>query len=171
MRSSNFMGGSAGEPFREIVRFVAERTGLSEEQALIALTYFVEGLATQVAKNHCVRVPGLGMFAPWLWEPGPKNKVGMPHCIPRFSACRPFRKEVELTCPNDPTGRERLSRYATRQAPGSKGRKDSATVFTTMDKIRREIENQARTAGHDPLASSRPPRKADGLMGWARGEV
>ena len=135
-------------PLRDIIDFTAERTGLDDYRISKVLSYLLEGVADQVSLGKTVRLPGFGVFAPYLDERSAyqARRVG-PVCIPKFSPARGFRAQVMLSAPANDAGKRDLEAHR-RNHSVSVRRYSSRRVFTSMKQFRDDITRQL---GEDPL--------------------
>lgn len=129
-------------PLQRALDLAATKVGLSQYSMAIAMSYFFEQLADEVARGRVVRVPGFGVFAPVLDErPQYMVRRGGPRCVPRFSAAKGFRQEVMLTAPPSRAGKTALKAHSSNHRVSDQ-RYTSARVFTSMRAIRDQIAAQ-----------------------------
>jgi hypothetical protein len=86
-------------PLRACIARVVVETGLTPEDAHIAMTYFLEELVEQVAKGKVVSVPCFGVFFAIPVTPKHGYEKGMTFSCPRFRPHVPFQNYVKLVCP------------------------------------------------------------------------
>lgn len=144
-----------GLPLQRAVDLAATKLGLSEYSMAIAMTYFFEQIADEVARGHVVRIPGFGIFAPSLDErPQYLARRGGPRCVPRFSPSKGWQQEVMLRAPASRSGKAALKVHRSNHRV-TEGRFGSERIFTAMHAIRDQISAQlGRCMEDDP-----PPPK------------
>ncbi len=141
-------------PLQRAIDLAATKVGLSQYSMAIAMSYFFEKLADEVARGRVVRVPGFGVFAPVLDErPQYLARRGGPRCVPRFSAAKGFRQEVMLSAPPSRAGKIALKAHSSNHRVSGQ-RYTSARVFTSMHAVRDQISAQLgrclETGGLEP---------------------
>lgn len=148
------------QPLKDIIDFAADRTGLDDYRVSKVLSYLLEGIADQVSLGRTVRLPGFGVFAPYLDDrPAYRARRVGPVCIPKFSPARGFRAQVMLSAPANDAGKRDLETHR-RNHSVSERRYSSRRVFMSMKQFRDDI---ARQLGEDPLDESEPGR---GRSSW-----
>ncbi len=104
------------------------------------MTHVWQGIADELGRGNVVRVPGWGIYGPWLWVP--KNG-GPPVVYPRFVAARPFRQEVRDSCRVENAKNLALRTFQRSHHPSSRHDQSATRTFTTMAAWRADIERQA----------------------------
>lgn len=132
-------------PLSRVIATTADRAGESHYTAVILMTLFLEAICREVGEGNAVRIPGFGIFAPWLWDGrGDSSKAAV---YPRFSAARPFRNEVSGVCPPQLAKNDVLRNFQRSHHPSSRPRGNSySRTMTTMESFRAHINRQS--AGH-----------------------
>ena len=121
---------------------------MSEGQAVVVISYFLEELTEQVAGNHVVNLPGFGLFGPGMnLKRHPRDKT-FPR--PLFVAHRAFRQLVRDCCPPCGFATSRvLFNFWKNQKP-SRARSlglDHQRPFKTLEELRRGVRRAAQRIG------------------------
>jgi nucleoid DNA-binding protein len=137
------------ESLMRILDHVANKTGSSRYMVAFLMTYFLEGIADEVARGNKVRLPGFGLFAASLVE----RKAALardptPRCRPAFSPSRGFVEQVRLTAPVSKSGKQAISNHRRNHSSGSRSTQCSARVFKSGEAVRASIK--AQLAGFEP---------------------
>ena len=113
----------------------ADRSGLPDHQFVLAMSYFLEELAAEVARGRAVTLPGFGLFAAYPQ----RGNYRVPKFEIRFSAAAGFRQEVRSNCPVNSKPFNKLQNH---RRNSSRQRYEGSRVFSTMEEIRRSIRRQ-----------------------------
>lgn len=131
------------EPLKRCIESACSKTGVSQYKGTILMTYFLEEIALQVAMGKIVRIPGFGIFAPWLDErPSSVARWGNNRSKPVFSASRGFREEVRYGAPYSSSVKKKVTRHRRNHGLGSGEARCDARVFKAMKAIRDNITAQ-----------------------------
>ena len=128
------------KPLKKVIGYVAEKMRVSPYLVAEVMTYFLEGIADQVSLGYVVRLPGFGIFGPWLWE---SKKDGKQSVYPRFVAARPFRLQVRSICDLPKAKNDVLARSQRSHHPSSRRDKPLSQTWKAMDAFRRQLRQQA----------------------------
>ena len=123
----------SSKPLKECISTAARELAMSEHDVVLAMTYFFDELAIQVARGRVVRIPGFGIFAS-KWFATSKSSA------PRFSASRGFRLQTRFSSPRIDDNSRALKRYTKRAGDSSRG--VSQRVFTSNNADRASIKKQ-----------------------------
>lgn len=143
-----FLSRSAdGAALQRVLDMTAERSGVGVEQVAIAMSLLLEGIADELTKGRCVRIPGFGTFVP---EPIPERHRKMsrnprPRCKPLFLPSRGFKAQVAMGLGPLPENLTKIRRHEKNHAGTSEDR--GHRVFTAMAAFRRQISSQLSTTG------------------------
>lgn len=94
--------GTIGDPLKSVLRNTAEKTPLTEHQVAMAMSFFLEELANHVTRGELVRIPGFGMFG--VNRAKLTCPTHLPHLYVAFTPARPFKRQLQVECPNDAPG-------------------------------------------------------------------
>jgi nucleoid DNA-binding protein len=136
-----------GEEREALIRTVDQAAGaanITSERFFIALTYWLEKVADEVAVGNVVPIPGLGKLAPWLEER--KGRIarynhGRPYSVPVFEPSPAFRAQVKATAPFSRKGKRSIqdTRRNNSRHPDTHRRVHATTQFF-RDSITRQLE-------------------------------
>lgn len=141
------------QPLKDVIDFAADRTSTDTRRVVLVLSYLLEGVADQLCSGKTVRIPGFGVFAPYLDDRSQyRARRPGPVCIPKFSPARGFRAQVMTSAPASHAGKRDLENYR-RSHSVSEQHYSATRVFKTMQRIRDDI---ARQLGEDPEDSPVP---------------
>lgn len=87
-----------GKPLRQAIGWAANSMGVDLFKSIKLMTYFLQGIVAQVDQGQLVRIPGFGVFGPFLWI---NEKTDTSTVYPRFVPSRAFRNEVSVFCPEE----------------------------------------------------------------------
>ena len=144
----------SGKPLRDIVRATSNKVAMSESLVGIVMTHFFEQFAIQMCRGHAVSIPGVGMFAAYMYQSRAYPEYRYPQ--PRFYPAKGLRNEVASGLGPNATTQKRIDQYTKNHCvtPGKRqGKAGRATTMTAMHKFRSDIEAQAREMGLDPYDS------------------
>lgn len=126
-------------PLRRVVTHVADSMGVSHFLAAKLLTHAWQAIAEEIGRGNIVRVPGWGVYGPWLWT----GKDGRRAVYPRFVAARPFRQQVRDCCTPEKSRNDVLRTFQRSHHPSSRPDQSTTRTFTTMKAWRDDIDRQA----------------------------
>jgi hypothetical protein len=142
---------------REILVYTAQRTGRSEYQIAVIMTFFLEHLALIVACGRCVRIPGFGVFGPWTANYEDRD----PTVSPRFVPARPWRQHVKSICPPTEGKNHELHTYRRSHHPSSRKSRKQSSTGDVMKRLRESFVSQMGGLV-EPLPPERQP--LDGFL-------
>jgi hypothetical protein len=128
-------------PLKRVIARASDRTGVSQFNAIALMTFVWEAIAQEVSSGSVVRIPGWGMYGPWLWNPDGGDS-GDAAVYPRFVPARPFRQEVREMCPPELAKNSVLRNFQRSHHPSSRSGSTSRTM-TTMESWRGHISRQS----------------------------
>lgn len=138
------------QPLKDAIDFAADQTGLDTHKVALTLSYLLEGIADQLALGRTVRLPGFGVFAPYLDDrPQYRSRRTGPVCAPKFSPARGFRAQVMMSAPANQSGKRDIENHRRNHAVNQQSY-TAKRVFLSMQHFRDDI---ARQLGEDPGAS------------------
>lgn len=124
-------------PLKRVIEATATELGMSEHNVFLVMTHLFEGIADEVTKGNELRIPGFGMFAPVAVNIR-KSPCKTPRCRPQFAPTKSFRQQVMFGAPPNASGGKAIKLYEKNHIT-SPARDSGARVFSTMDKVRREV--------------------------------
>lgn len=131
------------QPLQSVIKSTAQETGLDQHTVAIAMSWFLEGIADEVSMGRVVRIPGFGVWAPWLVRhPAALARDPSPRCTVKFSPSRCFAQQVRWSAPASAAGTRALTRHRRSHSVGSKPDRASARTWTAMRAFRASIEAQ-----------------------------
>lgn len=156
------------ETLQACIERVSRETRFNQFQVAVLISYFLEELCEQVARNRAVNIPGFGMFAPVTWKPRTRGG-GKPYCVPKFAASRGFRNAVRTQCSTTGAWDKAMRRHAQRHHYSNRHFRSAARPFTTFAAWRAQFLAQARRVGMPtdngpsfvPRAKKRRPPEID----------
>ena len=144
---------SQAQPLRDIIDFVANETGLDDYRVSRVMSFFLEGVADELSMGKTVRLPGFGVFAPYLDDrPQYRSRRPGPVCTPKFSAAKGFRAQVMTSAPANQAGKRDLENHR-RSHSVSEENYSARRVFQSMAYFRRDIARQLGDDTEDGWAS------------------
>jgi len=130
------------QPLKDILDFAANETGLDTHRVSLVLSYLLEGIADQLCLGKTVRLPGFGMFAPYLDDrPQYRSRRVGPVCAPKFSPARGFRAQVMTSAPANEAGKRELESHRRNHAV-SHNSYTTKRVFLSAKHFRDDIARQ-----------------------------
>lgn len=126
-------------PLKRVLAYAAGKMAMDQFRTAELMTYMLEGIADQVASGHVVRVPGFGIWGPWLWE----SDDGTRSMYPRFVPARPFRLQVRSTCDPARAQNKALSQFQRSHHPSSRPDKAGSTTWSALHAFRQHLKRQA----------------------------
>jgi hypothetical protein len=126
-------------PLKKAIQYAADKMHVSPYLVAELMTYFLEAVADRVSLGHVVRIPGFGVFGPWLWE---SKHDGKQSVYPRFVAARPFRLQVRSICDPPKAKNDVLARFQRSHHPSSRPDKVTSQVWKAMDAMREQFRRQ-----------------------------
>lgn len=140
-------------PLQDIIDFIALETGIDTYRASRMVSFFLEGIADQLSMGKTVRLPGFGIFAPFLDDrPQYCTRRPGPVCLPKFSAAKGFRAQVMTSAPANQAGKRDLENHR-RSHSVSEENYSARRVFQSMAYFRRDIARQLGDDTEDGWAS------------------
>lgn len=136
--------GKVAAPLKRVVVNTARAMGVSDQTAFIFLSHFCEQIAREVAMDNVVSIPAFGAFGPVNWTP--RNGISPDVATPRFHPSKVFKSEVANCCTPFPKSEKRFETYASNHRRRGQS---SASVHGAMARFRREMAQQAISAGVD----------------------
>lgn len=133
-------------PLQRSVGFAASQVGVTHFTGTLFVTHLLEAIVDEVANGRIVRVPGFGIFGPYLWT---SRDTGEQAAFPRFVAARGFRQHVRAICTADMSRNDELLRYQRHHHPSSRPDRAHGRTFRAMQAWRSAVEKQARAVGYD----------------------
>jgi hypothetical protein len=102
--------------FFECIQYAAEKSGMSDAEALKAVVYFLHGIVEQIVRNKLVRIPGFGMFGTLRHK---SYRMGIPGTLlvafPAWASSYWFRRRVAARVSPHTTKWHTFIRYGKRQ--------------------------------------------------------
>lgn len=132
------------EPLKRCIKFVANNMAVSDHFVAVSMSYFLEAIAAEVSKGQIIRIPGFGVFLP---KRSTFRHKGEHYAFPCFSPSHGFRHEVKSACPLSKVQQKALNNYRSSNSVGSKAKKHTSRVFTSMKAFRTVMRAQARKLG------------------------
>lgn len=139
---------SRGDKLRalqDVLDATARDTGYSSYEVARLMSFFIENVADEVTRGHVIRLPGFGLFGPWLdqrkWVLARWHPIH-PVCRPVFVASRGFRQQVRYGSLPDPAAKQAIERARRNHSIGSRPDKQHSRVFTAQAAFRAQIERQ-----------------------------
>jgi hypothetical protein len=126
-------------PLQRVIAYGADKLGMSHYLAVKLATYLFEGVADEVSLGGVVRVPGFGVWGPWLWD----GTDGRRAVYPRFVAARPFRLHVRCTAEPGQARNDVLRAFQRSHHPSSRPDKAGSRTWGVMRSWRDDVDRQA----------------------------
>lgn len=128
-------------PLQRAIGAAGDNAGVNHFLAAMLMTHFLEAIVREVEGGELVRIPGFGVFGPFLCE---TKNTGERYVAPRFVAARGFRQQVREGCPHHHAQNRRLTSYRRSHHPSSRPDKSGSNTAASMSAWRDILCAQAQ---------------------------